>query len=468
MMNPDRIADNRAESAPHTGYVSYIIRLFVIYIATVTVLTGLLVLSAFIPRKLLAEHMAASADYLCDTELFGEVWMGVPASKIDHYADSILLNIAWNYDREHPVRSVMESAYYCRDDQNENENLRDAVYDELPADQEYLRYWHGSIALVRPLLIIMSLRGVYVFWGVTLLLLLLTLLWRLVRAKEYFCAVGIVLGAVLTFSWFVPFSLEYTWVFLVMLISAHVILGVTGSRHDAHTSAGDVTYQADCKGSGMMAGNKFGRRVTATLMVSGIACAYLDFLTAETLTLTVPLLLAVCLLARRGADVRDLLIMSIRSAIAWAAGYAGMFVIKWGLASLVLSGNALSHVSGNASERVSGLVIDTAYFTFFGPMLKNLRVVLPFALGTAGVIAGVIILLGCAYAGYVHCRPGARIGVILLYLAVGIIPLVRFIALRNHSVVHYFFTCRALLGTILAICLIMGEALGTHRTYTPH
>ena len=113
-MNPDRIADSRAESTPHTGYVSHIIRLFLIYIATVTVLTGLLVLSAFIPRKLLADHMAASADYLCDTELFGEVWTGVPASRIDHYADSILLNIAWNYDSGHPVQSVMKSSYYFR------------------------------------------------------------------------------------------------------------------------------------------------------------------------------------------------------------------------------------------------------------------------------------------------------------------------------------------------------------------
>ncbi|MBQ9333322.1 MAG: hypothetical protein IJS12_03205 [Lachnospiraceae bacterium] len=439
-MNPGRNLDNRTESAPHTGYVSRIIRLFLIYIATVTVLTGFLVLSAFIPRKLLADHMAASADYLCDTELFGVIWDGVPASKIDHYADSILLNIAWNYDSAHPIRSVMESSYYYRDGQNENFNLRDAVYDELSPNREYLRYWHGSVALVRPLLIIMSLQGIYIFWGVVLLLLLITLLWRLIRAKEYFCTVGIVLGAVLTFSWFVPFSLEYTWVYLVMLVSAHVIMGVSYSKPGT------------------------GGRITAVLMVSGIVCAYLDFLTAETLTLTVPLLLAVCLLARRGSDVRDLLFLSIRSAIAWAMGYAGMFVIKWGLASLILSGNALDHVTGNAAERVNGLVLDMAYFTFFGPMIKNFRTILPFSLGTAGAIAGVILLLGCVYAGYVHCRPGARIGVVLIYLAIAVIPLVRFIALRNHSVLHYFFTCRALLGTILGICLIMGETLGPAGT----
>ena len=223
-----------------------------------------------------------------------------------------------------------------------------------------------------------------------------------------------------------------------MLVAAHIILSV-----------------CDIDSTG---------RIIAVLMVSGIVCAYLDFLTAETLTLTVPLLLAVCLLARQGAGVRDLSVLSLRSAVAWAAGYAGMFVIKWGLASLVLHGNAMEYVADSAAERVSGLVLDMAYFSFFGPVVKNIGTVLPFSLGTAGTIVGVIILMGCLYFGYVHCRPGARIGVVLLYLGIAIIPLVRFIVLRNHSVLHFFFTCRALFGTIFAICLIMGEALGTGRT----
>ena len=55
-----------------------------------------------------------------------------------------------------------------------------------------------------------------------------------------------------------------------MLVSAHVIMGVSYSK----------------PGTGGM--------ITAVLMVSGIVCAYLDFLTAETLTRLYGVPMTVC------------------------------------------------------------------------------------------------------------------------------------------------------------------------------
>lgn len=404
-----------------SGLISYIVK----YIAAVSLLTVLLFVSALIPRKMIYSGMLSSAEFLRDGEMFGEVWDGVPASEYDRYADSILLNIAWNYDSEHPVRSVTESSYYHSDTQDENLALYDAVTKDLDDNCEYIRYWHGSIVLVRPLLIFLPIQGIYIFFGAVLLILALTLIWRLIRMKETAAVAGLSLGLILTYSWFVPFCLEYIWTFLIMLTVSHLIL---------HKDMDD-------------------RRFITIFMISGIVTAYMDFLTTETLTLTVPLILAVKIRARE-----DDRLFALRSAIAWGAGYVGMFVLKWLLAAAVLGSDTVTSVLSHAEERAGGLVLDEAYFRFLGPIGKNLLTMLPFSLGTAGIAAGCILTFICIYIGYVYHGKSIRLKAILIYGFIAFVPLIRYLVLRNHSVIHYFFTFRALMAVILALVMVLYEA----------
>ncbi len=401
--------------------ISYILK----YIAAVSLLTVLLFVSALIPRKMLQSNLLSSARFLCEGEMFAEVWEGVPASEYDRYADSILLNIAWNYDSEHPVRSVMESSYYHSDTQNENLNLFDAVTEDLDDNYEYLRYWHGSIVLVRPLLMIMPIQGMYILLGAILLILSLTLIWRLIRKKEVALATGLSLGLILTYSWFVPFCLEYIWTFLIMLTVSHLIL---------HKDMDD-------------------RKFLTIFMISGIVTAYMDFLTTETLTLTVPLLIAVKIRARE-----DDRIFALKSAIGWGVGYVGMFALKWALAAVFLGPDAVSSVLTHAEERTGGLVLDEAYFRFLGPIGKNLLTMLPFSLGTAGIAAGCVLIFACIYIGYVYHGKSIRLKAMLIYGLIAFVPIIRYLAIRNHSVIHYFFTFRALMAVILALVMILYEA----------
>lgn len=69
-----------------------------VFLASVALLTGLLVLSAMIPRAAIKENVREAAEYLCEGELFDSVVKGVNGSKIDRYADSILLSVAYQYD----------------------------------------------------------------------------------------------------------------------------------------------------------------------------------------------------------------------------------------------------------------------------------------------------------------------------------------------------------------------------------
>ena len=99
------------------------------YIITAAVLVGLLVAVALIPRSSIRENMRRSAELLCRNDVFMRMPGGLEAGKIDRYADSILLGIAYSYDIEKPLESVMWSAYYNKEFTDENFNLLEAVKD---------------------------------------------------------------------------------------------------------------------------------------------------------------------------------------------------------------------------------------------------------------------------------------------------------------------------------------------------
>ena len=412
---------------------STLLRLGLCFLLTAALLLGILLLSTLVPRSAIEPQMRQSAEYLCEGELFGEAVKGVPSSRIDRYADSILLGIAWQLDSGDALRSVMETAYYHQPWQNENDNLREALEKDLPANQQYLRYWHGSAGVVRALMVLLTLPQIYLFHGILLGTLLLALLARLAARREWTLLTGLLAGCVGCAVWFVPLSLEYTWVFLILLIQLHLVITPAFPR-----SAG---------------------KRCAFFLVSGMVTNYLDFLTCETLTLLVPLLALVWLDRKRGEGNAPWRALA-KTAAVWLAGYAGMFLLKWLLAALVLRENVLPYVAGHIEERTVGSVGVGFLQEWLAAPLRNLSNLFPVDYFAAGPLFGMALLLGAAYAGYVYHREGFDKGLLARLAALGAVPYARYLVLVNHSYLHVFFTYRAQLATLLAAAMILSEATG--------
>lgn len=398
-----------------------------VFLAAVCFLLGILVLSAQIPQQAIRENMLESARFLCDGPLFGTAVEGVEGSRIDRYADAILLGVAWQYDREEPLASVMESSYYYTEYQNENQNLLDAVSQNLSANQQYLRYWHGSIALLRPLLCIFSLPQIYVLNGAVLATLALWLLAELCRKKAFVPAFGMVLGLVMTSSWFVPLSLEYTWTYLVMLAGSIIAV--------------KLAY-----------GGKW-QHMGPFFLLSGMVTNYLDFLTTETLTLLVPLLLAFWI-GRTKTEPRPFVVKAVFS---WGCGYVGMWLAKWLLAAVVLEENVLPYVVNHVQERLGGDVGLSLVRYMAGAVLRNVGCLFPLEYGTLGVLAVLTLVIFSSYVGYVHQKKAVCRERVALFTALGLVPYVRYLVLHNHAWLHCFFTYRAQLATVLAVVMILEE-----------
>ena len=396
------------------------------FVLTVALLTVLLVLSAMIPKSAIRENALKSAQFLREDPLFGMAVKGIEGSRIDRYADSILLGIAWQYDGERPLASVMESSYYYTEDQNENQNLLDAVSQDLPANQQYLRYWHGSIVFLRPLLCVFSLPQIYAWNGVVLAALTIWLLAVLCRKRAFVPAFGVGLGLVLTASWFVPLSLEYTWSYLVMLAGS--------------TIAVNLAYGGKWQHMGLF------------FLLSGMVTNYLDFLTTETLTLLVPLLLVLRIGQQESGPS-----LAAKSVIAWGCGYGGMWLAKWLLAAAVLGENVLPYVIGHVQERIGGdLGLGLGQY-MTGALLRNIRCLFPLEYGTLGVLIMLALVVFGSYVGYVYQKRSVRWDRVILFGVLGLVPYVRYLVLHNHAWLHCFFTYRAQLATVLAVVMILEE-----------
>ena len=406
-----------------------IIKYILTFAVTVTMLTVILCLAAKIPAQAIYKHTLESAEYLSEGGTFPYIIEDNPATTIDHYADAILLNIAWNYDTGYPLRSTMLSAYYYSPDHEETMNLLLSVRDGREANQQYMRYWHGSIAVVRPLLMIMPIQGIYILNAVILFLLFLTVMILLIRMRQIVPALGITLGVVMTAWWFVPLSLEYTWTCSLSL--AATLAFICLSRIDMNAIQYGLFF-----------------------MITGMVTIFLDFLTTETLTLLFPLLTLLWL----GKDKLDTVKTSITSVITWGIGYSCMWMTKWLLASIVFQENVIPYLDSHIEEWLIGKVVGVnPFMNTIEAILLNIGNLFPLGYGIIGkVIAALLVILAVFIVIRYHRKDYDR-SFIIVASVLGFIPFLRYIVMHNHSHWHNFFTYRALASTIFAIVLIIGE-----------
>ena len=405
-----------------------IIKYIAAFAVTVTVLTVTLCLAAKIPTQAIYKHTFESAEYLSAGDTFPYVIDDNPSTKIDRYADAILLNIVWNYDTEYPLRSTMLSAYYYSPDHEETMNLLLSVRDGREANQQYMRYWHGSIAIVRPLLMIMPVQGIYILNAVIMFLLFTAVMILLIRMRQIVPALGITLGIVMTAWWFVPLSLEYTWTCSLALVATVAVICI--SRKDRTAGYG------------------------LFFMITGMVTIFLDFLTTETLTLLFPLLTLLWL----KKDKSDTVKTAVTSVFTWGVGYTLMWITKWLLASMVFQENVIPYLDSHIEEWLIGNVEGVnPFINIVEAILLNIGNLFPLGYGIIGItVSAALIILAVFIAIRYHRKDYDKAFTIAITI-LGFIPFLRYIVMHNHSYIHHFFTYRALASTILAIVMIIGE-----------
>ncbi|MBE5933761.1 MAG: hypothetical protein E7263_10130 [Lachnospiraceae bacterium] len=409
--------------------LNYFLKISAVLLILVTLEFLALTLVALIPKSSIQTNMEKSASFLCENDVFFYANLSDKSSKIDRYADSILLNVAYNYDDTNPITSIMSSSYYYNAQSNENVNLFNSVKNDLEPNLEYSRYWHGSIIFIRPLLLLFNIEQIYTINSFILALLLIVFLYLLTKHFGKGVPTSFLIATVMMSSWYIPLSLEYTWTILIMLIASIVTVIKLNS-------------------------NKFD--FTILFLIVGNITAYFDFLTTETITLLIPL----SLIVTHKYVNKDLNCLSTETksmffhGLAWLSGYIFAWISKWTLASIFLHKNVFYGAINQAkfraigqSDNLSGLEQRIA------AEARNIGNIFPFSLSDNNSFLYTSLFFITAFCVYYIIRK-EKCSYAKLIIMFALLPYLRYFVLGNHSYLHHFFTFRAQLTTLFCIGLL--------------
>ena len=378
------------------------------------VLIACLFFTNLIPNSFIYDNLKESIIYYNEVG-YQSMIPNTQFSQNDASADANELNIMMNCDNKRPLYSTLVTpAYRDFDSESFMETAYDTIINKKEANYDYNRYWHGYQIIWRPLLIIMDAKSIMILMAVLYILLLGFAVYKLWTTNNKLFGVGLLLMNV---GFIVPFgfnSLQYIPVFYICIISSLLLL-----------------YKKDYK---------------LVFCCSGIAVAFFDFLTAETLTLTVPLLLYI-FMNKKDLQVKSVLL----SCFNWLCGYCGTFLFKWGLSSIIYQKNYFSIALDkyNTHEMLFGRLFSVKYNinTLVGNLLTFNNSFWLFI----GIILILIIIV------YLFRKSSTSIKYLLCMMSICMIPYIRYIVLAGHSWAYQWFTYRAQLVLIPALILVLSE-----------
>lgn len=416
-------------------YIKSIGKYTLVFIVTLTILFSSLAVTSCIPKSAIEENIKESVTLFKENSGIEPLITGQSCSLIHYYADSILLNIIYCIDSTTPIDSMLWSYFYQFIYFDLNNDFISLVEDDKEPNQEYLRYWHGSMSIIRPLLTILNIEQIYLLNGLLLFSLAIILFVIIFKRNRKLSIIYAISMLMIAFP-IVPFCLEYSWTFYIMLITSIIALC--------------IEKQGDNK-------------LNLLFLISGMLTCFLDFLTTELITLFVPLVFVLIIRRQenRLTKFRQGLTLVIKASVLWSIGYVGMWLAKWVLASIILGINAMDYVFSRMKLRINGVSFLIPYSEMFKDSIgKNLSIVFPLNLIykylTLIIIPAVLGILISLFADWKNLN---KKWFALLLILIAFTPYLRYLILANHSFFHSFFTFRAQIITIIALIWALTELL---------
>lgn len=407
---------------------------------TLGILIGLLYVTALIPKEAFRDNLLVSADYLSEKEAeFYCLIEGDNRTLVHNYADVITFNIMYSIDGEDLWDELMMSPFYS-DGINQNypmiELLAERITEEKQADTVYDRYWHGMMMLLRPLFCIFSITQIRIVMLVVLIALLLGLSVLLWKRGIHTLIVALWIAVVMTGYPMIAMCMEYVPVWLIML---------------GCSFAAFKWYQSDIA-------------VMKISIVSGVCCAFFDFLTTETVAIVIPLVVVLCLKDKDGQIENYLQGVKwlLANGVLWGIAYIGTLFTKWIFSSIVLGQNRIGFALSMMLKRqgdTSGQLGETVFPQPVASVLANVRLMLGMQEmvsleSVCGIVLVIFFIMLCMI--YLFRKKGSGCVLPGLLFLLGCVPVMRMLVLHNHSLEHCFFVYRALFATV--VCVATGFA----------
>lgn len=339
---------------------------------------------------------------------------------LDNFTDSIMISTATMGTEGNPLYQAM------------------AMKNDT-AGGEYSYYWHGYVTVLRPLLLLFDYGEIRVINSMLHILLTIALFCLLKKRKNAEWAMLSVSVYGLVFPLALAYSLQYSWVYYIMLFVSIIML----------------QFENRVKRNG---------NIYLLMLLSGMLTSYFDLLTYPLITWAIPMIWWIALEEEK--TERERLYMVVLSGFSWILGYGGMWAGKWVLGGLVTGADVIGAAFREILYR-SGLQegVDGSTASHIEVFLRNFE--------QCDNVQYLLILLAW-FMWFMYkvlknkCRPdGKRI---YSFVLIGVSTFVWYMVLHNHTFVHISFTYRIytiLFATIFACFIVIAnnEEKGKHRLF---
>ena len=323
-------------------------------------------------------------------------------------------SITYNKTKEREVRSF-----------NPVDELKDFLSGKLNYSINYGRYWHGYLILYRPLLIMFNISQIRMFMLVVFTILLGYFLYLL--SKRFSKNIPIIYGISLLCSGYftASYSLESTPIFLVMMISAIIFLKRIDKIKDVYLY----------------------------IFLVGCMSNFFDFLTVPLITLGMLCSLYLLKLIEVKTDWKKCLSFLITASILWVLGYACTWMTKWVLYDLIISGlHSMIEIGFSQVfyrvQRVNNMTEEKA--SYIDVIINIIGKSSLYAIATAFILSIVN-----KFKLFINKSEKGAIA----FAIIAFYPIVWYVVLANHTVMHSFFTYRQSFVYMLGVLLFINNQM---------
>ncbi len=404
------------------------LHLFILLVCSVAAGYLLLVAVYCIPQgslKGLANSVAAIEK---DDEDLSEVIFGYPGSRLDVFTDGAMLNTASHTNSESPFRRAIACHQYGYDGKSPAQAFIAYYWEETPDSEiTYVRYWHGFLAVLKPLLLFFSYSDIRMINHMGQMLTVFITLCAFARRKLYRYIPAVLMTYFFLTPIVLPMAMQYASVFYTGFLSLACLM---------------FLYDRIKGGDGLL----------YLFMLTGILTSYLDLMTYPVFTLGLPLV-GLLILMQDDEDIDGFMPAFkrfVNCGITWFLGYALMWAAKTVIAIPFYGFSTITDTVSKVTQRSASGAVSEGY-TYAQALAGN------FFMYKNDIYRICLILYTVAVAVYfvyltVRKRAGINPVLIPMYICIFAIPFVWYLVTIEHACIHAFMTYKDLTVAVFAYC----------------
>ncbi len=399
-----------------------IMRISALITVMIALFFSLLVMVNTIPSEKIYDNTVKSMNII-DSEGLKKKIGNVFIFRLDNFTDALMMNIAVGSDSDTPVKSSMKATYHIADDDlstvtyaarciasNDDCNLQSVDYE---------RYWHGYLVFLKPLLTVMDYGNIRVLNYMCFTILILSVCVLLYKKCDRKMLYTFLLSILLINFWVVPLSMQFSTTFYISFMASIALLL--------------------CKN----------KALPYIFTVIGCLTGFFDFLTTPLVTLGLPLVICLSYVEKPSNNKYKSL---FKYSLLWFIGYSSVWVSKWIIAYFIIGYNitdAVNSVIGRASsDTFNG--VDMSLTGLLRILYSNTSLFLVFVF---------IVVVFILFNAVVYLKKAQKFKANAYLLLIASMPVVWFLVIRNHTIVHCWFVWRMFYVSLVAYILFLFKTL---------